>query len=107
MAIAAAFSDLQRGISAASLSELEMQWELSATCDSTHDALKLARVPFSLIANLATLPCDLPSISEIPFLDCSFAVTSPEWSEWSVLGNRDIDGQTREGERAGAKESMG
>ena len=29
-----------------------------------------------------------------------------QWSEWSVLGSRDIDGQTREGERAGAKESM-
>ena len=30
-----------------------------------------------------------------------------EQSEWSVLESRDIDGQTREGERAGAKESMG
>ena len=28
-----------------------------------------------------------------------------EWSERSVLGSRDIDGQTREGERAGANES--
>jgi hypothetical protein len=36
----------------------------------------------------------------------SVAILS-EWSEWSVLGSRDIDGQTREGERAGAKESMG
>ena len=41
------------------------------------DVLKLARVPLSLVATLATLP----SISEIPFLDCSFAITSPEWSE--------------------------
>jgi hypothetical protein len=38
---------------------------------------------------------------------CSFAIISPEWSERSVRGSRDIDGQTREGERAGAKESMG
>ena len=33
------------------------------------DVLKLARVPLSLVATLATLP----SISEIPFLDCSIA----------------------------------
>jgi hypothetical protein len=32
------------------------------------DVLKLARVPLSLVATLATLP----SISEIPFLDCLF-----------------------------------
>jgi hypothetical protein len=34
-------------------------------------------------------------------------IIAAEWSERSVLGSRDIDGQTREGERAGAKESMG
>jgi hypothetical protein len=39
--------------------------------------------------------------------DGPLTVALSEWSEWSVLGSRDIDGQTREGERAGAKESMG
>jgi hypothetical protein len=38
--------------------------------------LKLDRVPLSLVATLAALP----SISEIPFLDCSFAATSPNFS---------------------------
>src|SRR5205814_9591821 len=33
--------------------------------------------------------------------------TQFEWSERSVLGSRDIDGQTREGDRAGGKESIG
>jgi hypothetical protein len=37
----------------------------------------------------------------------SLATSEFQWSERSVLGSRDIDGQTREGERAGAKESMG
>jgi hypothetical protein len=34
-------------------------------------------------------------------------VNKMESSEWSALGSRDIDGQTREGERAAEKESMG
>jgi hypothetical protein len=39
-------------------------------CDSSHtDVLKLARVPLSLVATLASLA----SISEISFLDCSYA----------------------------------
>jgi hypothetical protein len=48
---------------------VEQQWKLSTICDSIGGRLKLARVPLSLVATLATLP----SISEIPFLDCSFA----------------------------------
>ena len=37
-----------------------------ASTPGARDVLKLARVPLSLVATLATLP----SISEIPFLDC-------------------------------------
>ncbi|SRR6266705_3911468 len=66
---------------------LSQQWKLSTICDSTHVRLKLARVPLSLVATLATLP----SISKIPFLDCSFAITSPEWSEWGERHRRQSD----------------
>jgi hypothetical protein len=45
----------------------------------------------------------LEDSANLPYPD----IIAAEWSERSVLGSRDIDGQTREGERAGAKESMG
>ena len=49
----------------------EQQWKLSTICGRLMDVLKLARVPLLLVATFATLP----SISENPFLDCSFATT--------------------------------
>jgi hypothetical protein len=59
-------------------------------------------------ASLDTFKVSLPprrKAGTLPALDPD--IIAAEWSERSVLGSRDIDGQNREGERAGAKESMG
>jgi hypothetical protein len=61
------------------------------------DALKLARVP--LVATLATLP----SISKIPFLDSSFGLASPEWSEWDEPHRRQSDEGRSENGAAGTR----
>jgi hypothetical protein len=41
-----------------------------------------------------------------PALDSTGGSALAQFAEWSVMGSRDIDGQTREGEQSGECESM-